>query len=241
MSKKNNILSFPDATGTVSIMSLAKQIDELKNEQTKIYEMAAKSILKALDYKDKYTFGHSMRVCYFSLVLGRQMGLSKEELYELQLSAIFHDIGKIGTPDEILNKPTRLTEEEFKIMKEHPENSYRILKDFAGWEKISINTRHHHERYDGYGYPSRLKGDDIPLMARIILIADTFDAMTSTRSYRKGLSYKVTFEELEQFSGSQFDPALVTFFIAGMAKEEKRNEKKFYIPLMDRLFDKDAA
>jgi HD-GYP domain-containing protein (c-di-GMP phosphodiesterase class II) len=242
MNKKTNVLNFQKAqTSSISIMSLMKNIDDLKDENQRIQEAAAKTILKALDFKDHYTFGHSMRVCYFSLVLGRELKLTDEQLNELELSAIFHDIGKIGTPDAILNKPTRLTEEEFKIMKEHPVNSYNILKELDGFEKIAINTKHHHERYDGRGYPDQLKGDQIPLVARIILIADTFDAMTSTRPYRKGLAYQVAYDELNQFSGTQFDPELVKLFIKGMMKEEKKQEKTFYIPLMGKDFLKDAA
>jgi putative nucleotidyltransferase with HDIG domain len=247
---KNNVLTMDkkskssprEKDGTsVSIMNMAKRIDELKSENKTVCEMAARSILKALDAKDHYTYGHSMRVCYFSMVIGKEMGMNEEEMYDLQMSALFHDIGKIGTPDAVLNKPTRLTDEEFKIMKDHPVQSYNILKGFTTFEKIAKNAKHHHERYDGRGYPDGLKGDDIPLYARIILIADTFDAMTSTRVYRKGLPYEVAFNELIEFSGSQFDPGLVKHFISGMRKEQQKGEDKFYIPLMDESYKKDAA
>jgi len=194
-----------------------------------------------LDVKDSYTFGHSMRVAYFSLVTGAEAQLSPEDMHILELSAIFHDIGKIGTPDAVLNKPSRLSEEEFNVMKQHPEGSYEILKEFPDFEVIAQNARFHHERYDGKGYPNGLKGEDIPLAARIILIADTFDAMTSTRPYRKGLSYEVAFEELIQFSGTQFDPNLVKLFIEGMKKEALKGEEEFFIPLMAKKFTKNAA
>lgn len=238
---KDNVLHLPSKMTAVSIMSLVQVIEDLKDDNKKIAEMAARTILKALDCKDHYTFGHSMRVCYFSLVLGREMGLTAQELYELELSSLFHDIGKIGTPDSILLKPTRLSAEEFNIMKEHPVKSYEILKEFKGFDKISINALHHHERYDGRGYPSKLKGEDIPLMARIILIADTFDAMTSTRPYRKGLPYEIAYAELEQFKGIQFDPTMTELFIKGMKKESKKNEETFYIALMNNKFKKIAA
>jgi HD-GYP domain-containing protein (c-di-GMP phosphodiesterase class II) len=245
MSKKsNNVLDFPanqPKQDENSVLEMAKQIESLKTQNQKMYEMAAKTILKALDCKDEYTYGHSMRVCYFSMVLGKAFGLTEEEMFELQLAALFHDIGKIGTPDSVLNKPTRLNDEEFKIMKEHPVNSYRILSGFEGFENIAKAARHHHERYDGRGYPDQLKADEIPLNARIILIADTFDAMTSTRVYRKGLSYEVAFNELQEFSGTQFDPDLVKVFIEAMKREQSKNEDSFYIPLMDEVFDKDAA
>lgn len=239
--KKDNVLKFQKNSQAVSIMNMATRIEELKTEKQKVCEMAAKTILKALDAKDHYTYGHSMRVTYFSMVVGKQLGLSDIEMYDLQLSALFHDIGKIGTPDEVLNKPSRLTDDEFKIMKQHPSMSYEILKDFEVFEKVARNAKHHHERYDGRGYPDQLKGEEIPMYARIILIADTFDAMTSTRVYRKGLPYEVAFNELVEFSGSQFDPGLVKHFISGMRKEEAKNESQFYIPLMDEMYDKNAA
>lgn len=224
-----------------SIISMAHRINELKNEKQRICEMAARTILSALDAKDNYTFGHSMRVCYFAMIIGKELGLSDKEMYDLQLTGLFHDIGKIGTPDAILNKPSRLNDEEFKIMKQHPTQSYEILKGFDVFENVAKFAKHHHERFDGRGYPDRLKGDQIPLFSRIILISDTFDAMTSTRAYRKGLPYEVAYNELIEFSGSQFDPGLVKHFITGMRKEEAKHEEQFYIPLMDRLFDKKAA
>jgi HD-GYP domain-containing protein (c-di-GMP phosphodiesterase class II) len=234
-SKKEEINS------NVSIVNMASRINELKNEKQKICEMAARTILKALDAKDNYTYGHSMRVCYFSMVLGKQLGLSDLEIYDLQLASLFHDIGKIGTPDAVLNKPTRLSDEEFRIMKDHPAKSYDILKGFEVFEKVATYAKHHHERFDGRGYPDQLKGEDIPQFSRIILIADTFDAMTSTRVYRKGLPYEVAYNELVEFSGSQFDPGLVKHFIDGMKKEELKHEDQFYIPLMDEMFKKKAA
>lgn len=225
----------------LSLLGMAGQIEQLKNENRRISEQAARIILKALDAKDSYTFGHSMRVAYFSLVIGAEANLTPDEMHDVELAAIFHDIGKIGTPDAVLNKPSRLSEDEFQIMKKHPEISCQILQEYPGFEKIATVTLSHHERYDGKGYPSGLKGENIPLLARIVLIADTFDAMTSTRPYRKGLSYELAFEELIQFSGTQFDPQLVKFFIEGMRKEALKGEEEFFIPLMDKRFTKNAA
>jgi HD-GYP domain-containing protein (c-di-GMP phosphodiesterase class II) len=239
--KKNNVFEIPSLTTSLSLLGMAGQVEELKRENRKISEQAARTILKALDVKDSYTFGHSMRVAYFSLVTGREAGLNEEEMHELELSALFHDIGKIGTPDAVLNKPSRLSEEEFQIMKQHPDKSWEILQMYPGFEAIASNARFHHERFDGKGYPLSLKGDEIPMGARIILIADTFDAMTSTRPYRKGLPYEVAFDELIQFSGSQFDPKLVKLFIQGMKKEALKGEEEFFIPTMDRKFNKNAA
>ena len=241
MKKPNNVFHIPSFTTAQAMLSLAVEGERLKVENQKMAEMMARTILKALDCKDHYTFGHSMRVAYFSLVTGREMGLSDEEMKELELSAIFHDIGKIGTPDQVLNKPSRLSEEEFQVMKQHPELTYEILKEYPYFEKVALNARYHHERYDGRGYPLGMKGDDIPLFARIILIADTFDAMTSTRPYRKGLDYSVAYDELSQFSGSQFDPKCVAAFVEGMRKEALKGESEFHIPLLDRKFAKNAA
>lgn len=239
--KKNNVFELPSLNTALSLLGMAAQVENLKADNKKISEQAARTILKALDAKDNYTFGHSMRVAYFSLVTGTEAQLSSEDMYELELSAIFHDIGKIGTPDAVLNKPSRLSEEEFLVMKKHPDNSFEILMEFPYFDKVALNARLHHERFDGKGYPLGLKGNEIPLAARIILIADTFDAMTSTRPYRKGLPYEVAFEELLQFSGTQFDPDLVKLFIEGMKKEALKNEEQFFIPLMDKKFNKNAA
>lgn len=239
--KKNNVLKMPEMSAAVSIMHLAKKVNDLEEQHRQTCEMAVRSILQALECKDKYTYGHSMRVTYFALVVGRELGLDENEMYNLQVSALFHDVGKIGVPDHILNKPSRLDEDEFLVMKRHPELSGEILRGFDVFEEAGKNARHHHERFDGRGYPEGLKGEEIPLFSRIILIADTFDAMTSTRPYRKGLPYAVAFEELLQFSGSQFDSNLVKAFIRGMRKEEKRGDKTFHISIMGQDYEKDAA
>ncbi len=241
MGKKNNVIPISSVLTNVTLLALSEEVSKLKGEQKDICEMAARSILFALDLKDHYTFGHSTRVAHFSLQLGKQLGLSEEEMYELELSALFHDIGKIGTPDAILTKPERLSPQEFEVMKKHPEMSYEILKNFKPFEKIAINTRHHHERFDGRGYPDKLKGENIPLFSRIILIADTFDAMTSTRPYRKGLPYETAFYELRQFSGSQFDPKLVKHFIRALSSKEERTLTRFNLSIIQGDFEKDAA
>ena len=237
----DNVISIPNLVSSVALLSYAQQVEELKGRHKEMQEQAARCILKALDQKDHYTFGHSMRVTYFALAVGKELNLTPEKEYELELSALFHDIGKIGIPDRVLNKPARLDDEEFLIMKQHPVKSAEILSGFAGFENVAKAAKHHHERFDGRGYPDGLKGDEIPTFSRIILIADTFDAMTSTRPYRKGLPYQVAFEELTQFSGSQFDPELVKLFIKAMEREDSKQESSFYIPIMGENFDKEAA
>ena len=223
------------------ISQMAFRINQLKDEKIKLCEMAAKTILKALDAKDNYTYSHSIRVCHYSLILGRELNLSEQELYNLQIASLFHDIGKIATPEAVLNKPTRLTDEEFKIIQEHPARSAEILGEIDIFSEAAKFVKHHHERYDGRGYPSQLKGDEIPQGARIILITDTFDAMTSHRVYRKGLPFEVAYNELQEFSGTQFDPGLVMHFINGMRKEDEQGHEDFYIPVMDQNFKKQAA
>lgn len=237
--KKDNVLPLKRPASTTS--DLSSSAVELRRQQKEFCEQAVRSILHALDCKDHYTYGHSMRVAYYSLTLGRELGFDQEELYNLELAALFHDIGKIAVPDAVLNKPARLTEDEFLVMKSHPSKSAEILEGFAPFEDIATFAKHHHERYDGRGYPDALKGEGIPLFSRIILIADTFDAMTSTRPYRKGLPYEVAFAELIEFSGSQFDPKLVEYFIRAMRSEESKNEETFKLTIVSGEFKKDAA
>ncbi len=244
MSEKVKKLKIQKQDDDILILNqVGKKLESVSHETLQVYEMAARSILKALDMKDNYTYGHSLRVAQYCLILGHHLGMSKEECYELELSALFHDIGKIGIPDRILRKPDRLDEDEFEVMKRHPELSYEILKDFKGFEQIAINTRHHHERYDGNGYPDKLKAEEIPAFSRIILIADTYDAITSSRVYRKGLGHQVAFDELHEFAGSQFDPFLVKQFTKAMDKHTEKDEDKTYITLIHDLekLKKEAA
>ncbi|MCY4524386.1 MAG: HD-GYP domain-containing protein [Halobacteriovoraceae bacterium] len=236
--KKSNIISLEKK----NISKLKKEVEDLKKLHKETCEMAARSILHALDLKDHYTFGHSTRVAFFSLALGKEMGLGEQELYDLEMASLFHDIGKIGIPDSILLKSVRLNYEEFKVMSTHPEKSAEILKEFKGFEMIAKCAKHHHERFDGKGYPDGLKGEDIPLFSRIILISDTFDAMTSTRTYRKGLGYDVAFKELQDFAGSQFDPKLVELFIKAISKDrDKDSTGMFNLTIIKGDFIKNAA
>jgi len=237
----DNVISIPSIVMNVALMKMNEEIEELKKQQKKISESMCRSMLLALDAKDQYTYEHSTRVAYYALTLGKELQLDENQMYELEMSGLFHDLGKIGTPDSILNKPTRLNEEEFEIMKQHPVRSGEILQGFKDFKNIAKFVRHHHERYDGRGYPNGLKGEEIPLFSRILLIADTYDAMTSTRVYRKGLSNTVAFAELEEFSGSQFDPGLVSLFIEGMKKEESKKEKTFHLKIIGKDFEKQAA
>lgn len=235
------VINLDSAVQSNTISDMESKIKQLQSGYQEVCEMAVRSILQALDMKDHYTFGHSMRVTYYSLTLGQEIGLNSKELYELELASLFHDIGKIGIPDSVLLKPERLNNEEFQIMKTHPEKTAEILEGFEPFHDIARYAKHHHERYDGRGYPSQLKGEEIPLYSRIILISDTFDAMTSTRPYRKGLPYQVAFDELEKFSGTQFDPKLAQEFIKAMKKDQSKQENTFSLSIIKNTFEKNAA
>lgn len=182
---------------------------------------AIKALANAIDAKDKYTKGHCQRVAEISLLMGRYMEMKEEEIEELEYTAILHDVGKIGVSDEVLNKAGKLTEEEFAAIKQHPVLGGTILAQMSHFKTcIGDGAKYHHERYDGKGYCSGLRGEEIPLFARIIAIADTYDAMTSDRVYRKGLPIKVALEEIEKGAGTQFDPTLVEVFLNMMDEDE---------------------
>jgi HD-GYP domain-containing protein (c-di-GMP phosphodiesterase class II) len=224
-----------------SVEEVIRNTPSIKAIQKEYFELSIKTLLSALRCKDEYTWGHSLRVAYLCVSVGKEMNLSPDEIYELEVSALFHDLGKIGVPDAVLRKPSRLTDEEFLEMKLHPTKSFEILQAYPVFSKMAINAKHHHERYDGRGYPDGLKGEAIPLFSRIILIADTFDAMTSTRPYRKGMPFDVAFAELREFAGTQFDANIVEKFITCMTKEQSKNEDTFTLQVIDGDFKKDAA
>lgn len=194
-----------------------------------------RAIILSLEEKDAYTHGHSIRVAEYSVLIAQALKLPELEIREVELSALFHDIGKIGIPDGVLLKPARLTRAEFELMKSHPVRSARILERVSSLRNLIPGIRHHHERFDGFGYPDGLSGLQIPLAARIILIADTFDAMTSTRPYRLALDKEVALQELRNCAGTQFDPELVGIFIVLMRQLDSGN-----IPFRPRTLKKIA-
>jgi len=172
-----------------------------------------KTLTETIDAKSHWTRGHSERVTSIALRIGREMGFKKERLRDLEIGGLLHDIGKIGTYEDILNKPGKLTAEEISELHKHPLKGVEILSNIKQFEHIIPVVRHHHEYFDGTGYPDGIKGEDIPLGARILTVADTVDAMASDRPYRKGLASEVIFEELRKFSGLQFDPDVVRAFL----------------------------
>ena len=170
------------------------------------------SLVYAIEAKDDYTRGHSERVCRYSLLMADKLGLNEEEKKVLQWASILHDSGKIGIPESILNKPRRLADEEYQIIMSHPQKGHTILEPLEQLSSSLPGMLHHHERYDGKGYPHGLKGKDIPLEARIIAVADTFDAITSDRAYRPAKTPEEALKEIEKVAGTQLDPELVDVF-----------------------------
>ena len=186
-----------------------EEIDQLTERQKLsqyMFEQTAEALVNAIDAKDRYTNGHSRRVAEYSRKIAREVGKSEEECDQIYYSALLHDVGKIGIPIAILNKPGKLTEAEFAQIKEHPVVGGQILYSIQQSPYLSIAARYHHERYDGKGYPEGLKGEDIPEIARIIAVADAYDAMSSNRSYRAAIPQDRVREELVKGSGMQFDP-----------------------------------
>ncbi len=189
-------------------------------ESNMILEQSFTTFAKIIDAKDSYTKGHSMRVAIYSRLLAAEMGMSKDEQHRVYMIGMMHDIGKIGVTDVILNKPGKLDNFERDVIQTHVDVGGEILKDFSSIPEIAEGARYHHERWDGNGYSQHLKGEEIPLIARIICVADSFDAMSSERCYRKSLSLDQIKQELEACSGKQFDPQIVPHMIK-LIDEEK--------------------
>jgi len=192
----------------------------LYQKQKEIFLEVTMAFAEALEKRDNYTGGHTRRVCEYSMAIGRYLDLPEEQLEELHLSAILHDIGKIGVQDRVLQKPGKLEPEEFAEMSRHPVLGSEILEHVKSLRTMIDGVRHHHEKYDGSGYPDNKAGEDIPLMGRIIAVADSFDAMTSTRPYRTELGHETALKELMTYRGIQFDPLMVEAFIEVYNKGE---------------------
>ena len=202
-------------TATIQNHRFEKQEKELSfvRRQIRMGNETILSIANAVEARDKRTGRHSFRVAVYSMLIAAELGFDDDDLENIRQISLLHDIGKIGVPDSILNKPSKLTAEEYQIMKTHVDIGGEILKDFSYIKNVADGAKYHHERYDGKGYTSGLKGEDIPLTARIIGIADAFDAMTSNRVYRNAMKMDDVIEELKAGSGTQFDPKLVTIML----------------------------
>lgn len=186
----------------LEIEYLEKEQEQLKN----ILKHTALSLATAIDAKDTYTNGHSSRVAEYSRMIAARLGYSKSEQDEIYMMGLLHDVGKIGVPDEVINKTTKLSDEEFDLIKKHPIIGYEILSKITENPKLAIGARCHHERFGGGGYPDGIAGNEIPEEARIIAVADSYDAMTSNRSYRKYMPQDAVRSEIEKNIGTQFDP-----------------------------------
>jgi len=167
-----------------------------------------------LDLKDLNTGVHSTRLAEWGMRVGQELGLEEAELQNLEVAALLHDIGKVGIPDAILRKPGRLDPDEYALMKKHPEYGWAVLRMLPGFERAALDILHHHENFDGKGYPAGLKGSEIPIVSRIVTVIDAFDAMVSSRPYRVGLPHEEAVRRLIESSGTQFDPAVVRCFIS---------------------------
>lgn len=210
--------------------SLATNNKEYYNDLRELFYQTIRAISNALDTKDTYTNGHSLRVTLYSMILARELNLDEGLIEEIEIAGLLHDIGKIVMPKKILCKNGQLDDDEFLIMKSHPVKGEKIVFNIKKLQKISEWVKTHHEKWDGSGYPDGLKGEDIPFVGRLIALADTYDAMTSTRPYRKALEHEVAISEVKRCAGTQFDPELAAAFVrvADKIDEARKNPEGVY-------------
>lgn len=206
------------------------EIESLRTREQKRYYEIIRSLAQQVYAKDPYTFGHIGQVERLGIITGRELGLDMAGRYKDILSAglLLHDVGKIGIPDHILNKPARLDSEEWVIMKTHVDKGAQILEPLTDFKEVREIVYSHHERWDGRGYPRGIKGESIPIGARIVCVVDAFHAIVSTRCYSKGRPIETAFEELRRCAGTQFDPTVVEAFISALTKEMKRRGTGFF-------------
>jgi len=226
--KRGNFSYRPEDLDLLKILGsqvafVIQNADLFKNLQ-RAYIDTLSALTSAIDAKDSYTRGHSERVTELSIRLAQYCGVAAEEVEKIKLGGLLHDIGKIGIPEGILNKPGRLDEHEFEIIKSHPDLGVRIMGKVEFLESIVPIISFHHERYDGKGYPDGLIGEDIPILARIVSVVDTFDAMTTDRPYRKAMTTEAALAEIERCAGTQFDPEIAAHFVR-MIKSESGQDK----------------
>jgi len=206
------------ALGNTSLPELAGRADwlrvkELEEQQRALLRSVVCGFNQLLDLRDLNTGIHSTRLAEWAVRVARKIGLPEADLYQLEVAALLHDIGKIGIPDAILRKEGKLTDEERALMNKHPEYSWSILRLFPGLDKASLYALHHHESFDGRGYPGGLRAEEIPIGSRIVSVIDAYDAMISNRCYRKGLAHDEAARRLNAGTGTQFDPAIVRTFL----------------------------
>lgn len=202
-----------------------QEIERKNKEIQRVTLEAISTIANIIDAKDEYTKGHSQRVADYASELAKRLGYSEDELENVRYIALLHDIGKIGIPDSVLKKTARLSDQEFEVMKQHVDIGNRILHENTVIKDLFKGAKYHHERYDGNGYSEGLQGEDIPEVARIICIADSYDAMTSSRVYRPRMTQEQAIQELLKNSGSQFDPDMIKVFIQILAEKESQQSE----------------
>jgi HD-GYP domain-containing protein (c-di-GMP phosphodiesterase class II) len=202
--------------GSVRVIADALSMREAMVQLSRGYDHAIADLVDAIELKDLYTLGHVRRVASYALLIGGELDLSPVQLRNVALAAQMHDVGKIGVPDRILTKPSKLTAEEFDVIKEHVGRGFEIAQHVPALRPAAGGITYHHEKMDGTGYPDGLKGEEIPIEARIVAVADAFDAMTSGRVYQPAVDYSHAFTELRECAGSHFDPRVVDAFIRGI-------------------------
>jgi HD-GYP domain-containing protein (c-di-GMP phosphodiesterase class II) len=190
-----------------------KDLQRSADENRELFLGTVKSLAAAIDGKDPYTRGHSERVSRISMAIAQRMGIADDECEKIRISALLHDVGKIAIDDNILKKPAALTDDEFVIMKQHPQKGYKIMSQIAAMKEFLPGMYMHHEMVNGQGYPQGLKGDEIPLMAKIVAVADTFDAMTTDRPYQKAMEFEDAVKRIQSFEGTRYDGAVVLAFV----------------------------
>ncbi len=218
---------------TATNMAIFLENAALYDDLNTMFLGTLEALTASIDAKDTYTSGHSLRVAHLTRLLAREVGLDEHTIGRMHIAGLVHDIGKIGVPEAVLTKPGKLTEEEFAWIRRHPEIGHRILRDIPQLHDILPGVLYHHERFDGRGYPEGIAGDDIPLVARLISLADAFDAMSSMRTYRASLSRPEVLKEIVECAGTQFDPELAPIFVTldfaqfdRMAAEHRIREQK---------------
>jgi HD-GYP domain-containing protein (c-di-GMP phosphodiesterase class II) len=197
---------------TDQIERFIQDLQRSATENRELFLGTVKALAAAIDGKDPYTRGHSERVSRVSMAIAQRLGLSDEECEKIRVSALLHDVGKIGIDDKVLKKPAALTDDEYEVMKQHPQKGYKILSQIPGIKEFLPGMYMHHEMINGQGYPQGLKGDDIPLMALIVSVADTFDAMTTDRPYQRAMKFEEAVERIQSFVGTRYDARVVAAF-----------------------------
>ncbi|NOZ79568.1 MAG: HD domain-containing protein [Acidobacteria bacterium] len=216
-----------------NIESLVRRLKQALRQNQELFLETIRTLAAAIDAKDPYTRGHAERVSSFSMAIARHLGLSQEQVFRIRIAAILHDVGKLGIRDDILKKPGRLTAEEFAVMRQHPVIGAQIMAPIRMLRDIIPGIRNHHEMWDGSGYPDHLTGETIPLVARIIGVADTFDAMTTDRPYQRALRLEVVLDRMRAMAGIRFDPKVIEALAAAVAAGDITPPPRTTPPLID--------